>query len=219
MASFDEVITQQEGCFARKRKRDPSKWRKNKEKARRCGSDGSRPKVSCKHNDGRCEAKLLLQNDIVRFHSLFYSDGITKVEQDTFITNNISANKTERNRSNEGKRERQFSITYFVQSAEGTKLKVCCATFCSILRIDPKRVQRLAAYQFKHGIPRGERRGGKRENKRVDHTKELIHEHIQSFKCTCGHYGREKVRLTILNLLFLHNFINRPTLLNYNITL
>ncbi|PSN42631.1 hypothetical protein C0J52_08682 [Blattella germanica] len=141
MASFDEVITQQQGCFARKRKRDPSEWYKNKEKARRCASDGSRPKVSCKHNDGRCKAKLLLQNDIVRFHSLFYSDGATKVEQDNFITNNMLVNKVARYRCKQGKKERQFSITYFVQCAEGSKKRVCCAIFCSILRIDPKRAQ------------------------------------------------------------------------------
>ncbi|PSN54084.1 hypothetical protein C0J52_03074 [Blattella germanica] len=96
-------------------------------------------------------------------------------------------NKVARYRCKQGKKERQFSITYFVQCAEGSKKRVCCATFCSILRIDPKRAQHLAAYQFTNGVSRGERRGGKRENKRVDHVKQLINEHVQSFKCTSGH--------------------------------
>lgn len=63
---------------------------------------------------------------------------------------------------------------------------------CSILRIDPKRIQRLAAFYFKNGCVREETRGGKRKNPSKDHVRELVGDYIEHFKCT-GHYGREDV--------------------------
>ena len=120
----------------KKKSLNPSEWKKNKEKVGRCSSDGRQPKLACKHDDGRCQAIKLHLNDIKRFHSVFYSLK-SKVEQDSFIMNSVLVQKTARNRGKLDKKSREFTIPYFVQSCNGDNIKVCCATMCSILRIDP----------------------------------------------------------------------------------
>lgn len=192
MASCEEDVVRHLGRTARKRARVPSEWAKNKEKLRKYASDGSIPKVACNHNDGFCKASELSTADCKRFHSLFYNN-TTKVEQDAFITNCIQVQKIQRIRGKQNERKQEFSISYFIQRQDGDNLKVCSASFCSILRVNYKRVQRLAAYYFKNCSSRGETRGGKRINIRTDGIKDLIGQHIMSFKCCSAHYGREKV--------------------------
>lgn len=194
MSTFDEEVEHVSSKYARRKSLNPSEWKKNKEKVRRCSSDGRQPKLTCKHDDGRCQAIKLYLNDIKRFHSVFYSLK-SNVEQDSFITNSVLVQKTARNRCKLDKKSREFTITYFVQSCNGDNIKVCCAMMCSILRIDPKRIQRLAAFYFKNGCVREETRGGKRKNPSKDHVRELVRDHIERFKCTSGHYGREDVTI------------------------
>lgn len=192
MASFEEEVVPHSGRTARKRSLAPTEWVKTKVKQRKYASDGSVPKVSCKHSDGRCMAYNLTAKDCKRFHKLFY-ERITKVEQDSFITKALQVQTVKRVRGKQNQRNRAFSVTHFIQAEDGNQVKVCAQSFCSILRVNAKRVQRLAAYYFKHGVSRGENRGGKRRNARIDGIKDLIRQHILTFKCCSAHYGRDKV--------------------------
>ncbi|XP_065645591.1 uncharacterized protein LOC136076054 [Hydra vulgaris] len=83
-----------------------------------------------------------------------------------------------------------MSIEYFL-CCDGIKVRVCQASFCSVLSIKPDRVLRIARHWYKHGTTKPENRGGDRKKIAFSEKKEVIKNHIQSFNCRASRYGRK----------------------------
>jgi hypothetical protein len=180
---------------ARKRARNPDLWKKNVAKQSNLKSDGVQPKVSCAHaRESFCKATLCSHGDIRSENKRLY-DCATKVDQDAFLLSRMTIEAVKRGRGKENLRTRRWMASYFLLRQDGSRQRVCGKTFAVVFRVSQKRLQRIAEYYWKNGISRPENRGGKRAFPAVEAARHLIREHIESFRCTASHYGRDKVSI------------------------
>lgn len=97
--------------------------------------------------------------------------------------------RTENPNNNNKKRQRN---DYFIRKTDGTRIRVCAATFQSVTQFSSFRIKSIAAYFLKEGASRPERRGGSRASLKDNETTGSIIDHIKSLKCRSSHYGRNK---------------------------
>ena len=72
-------------------------------------------------------------------------------------------------------------------------LRLCLDSFCSVLRVNKRGVQRLAKFSFENEFGGHESRGGARHFEHVGRLRSLVKTHIETFKCVSSHYGRKKI--------------------------
>ncbi|XP_065641134.1 uncharacterized protein LOC136073391 [Hydra vulgaris] len=171
---------------SRKRKKQCSA--REKKKLFRHLSGGKIPSISCNHVSGYCKARDKTQDILLKHHTEFYSIA----SQDAIISSmlNIINVKRVRVKYNNRKKLRTMSIKYFL-CCEGIKVRVCQASFCSVLSIKPDRVLRIARHWNEHGTTRPENREGDRKKVAFSQKNKAIINHIQSFTCRASHYGRK----------------------------
>ncbi|XP_065679122.1 uncharacterized protein LOC136093878 [Hydra vulgaris] len=136
------------------------------------------------------QARDITQDNLFKHHTEFYSIA-SKVSQDATILSmfNIINVKRVRVKYNNRKKLRTMSFDYFL-CCKVIKVRVCQASFCSVLSIKPDRVLRIARHWYEHGTTRPENKGD-RKKVAFSEKKEAIKNHIQSFTCRASHYGRK----------------------------
>nr|XP_057926673.1 uncharacterized protein LOC131128112 isoform X2 [Doryrhamphus excisus] len=155
---------------------------------------GKRPAIICHHQlHSFCKAKSLNRGDIDDIFEALYHNS-DKERQDAFVAAHIILSPVVRRRaSNQVKRERNYSPTFYITTQSGEKVEVCSATFHSIFALGRKRVGNIMKFAWANNShPRPEQRGGARENFRAKEVNVLIKAHIKSFRCCASHYGRDK---------------------------
>ncbi|XP_065661493.1 uncharacterized protein LOC136084735 [Hydra vulgaris] len=116
---------------SREKKKQCSAREKNK--LFRHSSGGKIPTISCNHVSGYCKARDITKDNLLKHHTEFYSIA-NKVSQDATILSmpNIISVKRVRVKYNNRIKLRNMSIEYFL-CCEGIKVRVCQASFCSVL--------------------------------------------------------------------------------------
>lgn len=177
---------------SRKRLRRPANWRRTLMKRHKISSNGSRPHVACSHNlEHWCKVRALSEGDLKKHHDSLYEQA-SKPAQDAYITQYIEMRPIQRRRGQSDSFERQYSANYFLMQYDGTKTRVCLESFCGVLCVAKRRVQRLSAHLNDTGAARPERRGGPRNHPGFATMREAIQKHIECFNRVPSHYGRMK---------------------------
>ena len=166
--------------------------RRSLERRQVIASNGARPSIVCDHEGERwCQVRTLLLQDLESLHASLYSHG-TKALQDAFIVQKLELQPINRHRGETSATDRQHSTVYRLKRFDDVLVRVCLESFCGILGVEKRRVQRLAAHYRDTGLSRPETRGGARVFQDVERLRDSIKRHIEGFKCVPSHYGRNK---------------------------
>lgn len=116
-------------------------------------------------------------------------------QQTEFLAVNcITLTEPKRRTVEEAVSRRQCTVKYFLQSQDGSKVRVCLKSFCDIFSISPRRmqvlVQKLKNKESDITDQRGQHKN--RPHSLTNNTKNLIIDHISSFPNQESHYSRAK---------------------------
>jgi hypothetical protein len=198
----------------RKRKRDESAWCANVRKTKRSQGEeyfskpvkGSVPRKREKrkiiiHRCGQCVNRCNERMPVSMREKLFhaYWGMADQQRQRDFICSHVEKKIKKRNRS-EADSKRKNTLYYFLNDTDnGTRIKVCKATFLSTLGIG----ERLVMYSMKNiletGMSQPDQRGRRPPGiKKPESVREDVRSHIKSFPALPSHYARAKTTKTYL---------------------
>lgn len=170
---------------SRKKQINKSKWQKNIQKQQKYSAKAAKkPTLSCSHEVSHfCSAKRLSAMDLAKFHDGFWQKQ-NAVSQNDYLMSYINVKAPDRQRPDQGNSQRSskdITISYRVQSKKGP-IKVCRATFLSILNVGRRKVENAGHQKMKFCYVLPETRGGARHTSLELKTNYIIG-HIKKFKC------------------------------------
>ena len=135
MEEVFDCLDEQVAVFAVGRKRPRNDSARTTAKRARHSGDDKEPVIACQHvAQSFCNAALLTPDDLAANHRCMYSTS-DKVTQDQFLTSLMSVSTASRPRVKDAdrKKERLYTVNYFVGLVDATKrVPVCKQTFCTI---------------------------------------------------------------------------------------
>ncbi|XP_072377489.1 uncharacterized protein [Diabrotica undecimpunctata] len=190
-----EVIAEATGSLAKKRKSNPSTWKKTIAKVSRHRPKGFPQMPNCKHpskSKYRC-SELSLQ-DVTKIHRRYYKDADLQ-SKTQFILQHVMVFSAKRTRIPERTSKRMVSTSFYLPKQRHNKtenIKVCRAALLAILQESRNRVQLLCQKFLQTGVLPSETRGGARHVEKFNTKKESIKTFIKSFVPVQKHYCRAK---------------------------
>ncbi|CAH2102032.1 unnamed protein product [Euphydryas editha] len=172
--------------FARKKTKDPTKWKTNIAKCLRYSSK-SMPTRVCEHNTKALKCATLTMNDLSKIHQNFYKNP-TKHDQDIILFKLCSIQKTKETPNFKGKKKFKTNYSVFINKK---RVPICQKFFLNIFGIKKYRVEYLMKKFYETGEFPREARGGDRKTEKYAQKKESVHRFIQSLRCIESHYCRK----------------------------
>lgn len=179
---------------ARKRMRDPSKWKKEVKKRLLYTSKTLPTLPQCIHSDNVFKCKDITMQDVRKFHKGFYATK-NKVDQDNYILKYTVSESPKRkrvaveNRKQTTENWNKYLIPH-TKSGQTSLVQVCKRAYCSILNISEKRAQRVCKRHFLSRNVASENRGGDHKSKLFEPKRNAVKSFIENLCPIEKHYCR-----------------------------
>ncbi|CAH1099090.1 unnamed protein product [Psylliodes chrysocephalus] len=178
---------------ARKRIKQPLKWKRNVAKRLKYSAKSLPTFPECGHKSKAFMCATLKMKDLFKFHKKFH-ENLTKTSQDNFILKYMSLvpikRRRHKNGNGGGKREMQTKFT--IRGSDYRCVPVCQKTFLNVLHVTRARVSYIAKQFATNGNNACEKRGGDRKAKLFYDKKQAVIKFICSLQCVESHYCRGK---------------------------
>ncbi|KAL4706794.1 hypothetical protein ACJJTC_018175 [Scirpophaga incertulas] len=175
---------------ARKRSRNPEKWKKNVLKKQRYAAKYL-PQRICNHDTPSFQCCKLTMSDLLRIHNNFYSHS-SKKEQDAIILKFCTITASNKNSKNQHKyKGKKQTIIKYAVIAHKRRIPVCQKFFLHIFGITKHRVAFVMQKFYHSGEVGTEHRGGDRKSVKYVERKQSVHNFIEKLKCVESHYCRK----------------------------
>lgn len=207
--TFLDDLEQEDGFFeigeksAPRKRRDPSKWKKNKvSQCKRvtyeqqainslpnCGHSKGKKKST---NDKRFQCGEVQINDVMLIRKIF-AKHVTVVDQNRYILSQVTVEPVARHRpKNKSRSSKNVAPKFFLRLESKKRIRVCKKAFCTVLGVGRGRLTRLISHYHQYGEAKSESRGGDHKIVKYGAKRNSVFNFISKLKARESHYGRNK---------------------------